>query len=106
MKGDFYTGLIRLYLLHHAAKEGSVFGLGMIEELGEHGYRLSPGTLYPILHRLEDAGYLKSHREPVGERFVVVMPSRRRAAGNWKKAVIGFASCLANYLRMRTMRTK
>jgi PadR family transcriptional regulator PadR len=66
MKGDFYTGLIRLHLLHHAAREGSIFGLGMMEELGEHGYRLSPGTLYPILHRLEEAGYLKSHREVVG----------------------------------------
>ncbi len=69
MKGDFYTGLIRLHVLHHAAKEGSIFGLGMIEELGEHGYRLSPGTLYPILHRLEEAGYLKSRRQLVGGKI-------------------------------------
>lgn len=55
----FYAGFIRLHVLHHAG-EGPVFGLGMIEELGRHGYRLSPGTLYPILHRLERQGLLRS----------------------------------------------
>jgi len=44
-----YSGLIRLHILHHASKE-PIFGLGMIEELARHGYRLSPGTLYPIMH--------------------------------------------------------
>jgi DNA-binding PadR family transcriptional regulator len=66
MRLDFHAGLIRLHLLHHADKEGPIFGLGMIEELGRHGYRLSPGTLYPLLHRLEEAGYLKSRRTVVG----------------------------------------
>jgi DNA-binding PadR family transcriptional regulator len=56
---DLYSGLIRLHVLHHAAKE-SVFGLGMIEELGRHGYKLSPGTMYPILHGLEQRGLLRS----------------------------------------------
>jgi DNA-binding PadR family transcriptional regulator len=55
---DFYSGLIRLHVLHHAAK-GAIFGLGMIEELGRHGYQISPGTLYPLLHGLEKKGYLK-----------------------------------------------
>lgn len=54
-----YTGLIRLHVLHHAA-EGPVFGQAMIDELGRHGYRLSAGTLYPILHGLERHGYLRS----------------------------------------------
>jgi PadR family transcriptional regulator, regulatory protein PadR len=55
---DLYSGLIRLHVLHHAAEE-PIFGLGMIEELGRHGYRISPGSLYPILHGLERKGYLK-----------------------------------------------
>jgi hypothetical protein len=42
---DLYSGLIRLHVLHHAVKE-PIFGLGMIEELARHGYRISPGTLY------------------------------------------------------------
>ena len=65
--GELYGGLVRLHLLHHAA-EGPIFGLGMIEELGRHGYRLSPGTLYPILHRLEQGGYLRSKPQSSGGR--------------------------------------
>ena len=56
---DLYSGLIRLHVLHHAAEE-PVFGLGMVEELARHGYRISPGTLYPILHGLEQKGYLRA----------------------------------------------
>src|SRR5580700_9229955 len=56
---DLYSGLIRLHVLHHAA-EGPVFGLGMIEELGRHGYKVSPGSLYPLLQGLEKKGYLRS----------------------------------------------
>jgi PadR family transcriptional regulator, regulatory protein PadR len=65
---ELYSGLIRLHILHHAAKE-PVFGLGIIEELGRHGYRLSAGTLYPILHGLEQKGYLASTGERNGRSF-------------------------------------
>ena len=51
--------MIRLHVLHHAAEE-PVWGLGMIEELARHGYRISPGSLYPLLHGLEKKGYLKA----------------------------------------------
>ena len=47
-----YAGLIRLHVLHHAAKE-PIYGLAMIEELERHGYKISAGTLYPILHGLD-----------------------------------------------------
>ncbi len=57
---QLYSGLIRLHILHHAAQEG-IFGLAMIEELARHGYKLSPGTLYPMLHGLEESGLLRSH---------------------------------------------
>jgi hypothetical protein len=40
---DLYSGLIRLHILHHAAEE-PIFGLGMIEELARHGYRISAGS--------------------------------------------------------------
>lgn len=56
---NLYAGLIRLHLLHHAA-EAPIFGQEMIDELGRHGYRLSAGTLYPILHGMERQGYLRS----------------------------------------------
>jgi len=54
---DLYSGLMRLHVLRHAA-EGPIFGLGMVEELGRRGYRISPGTLYPLLHGLERKGYI------------------------------------------------
>jgi len=62
---DLYAGLIRLHILHHAAKE-PIFGLAMIEELGRHGYKLSPGTLYPLLHGLQQRGYLSVKEERSG----------------------------------------
>jgi PadR family transcriptional regulator, regulatory protein PadR len=64
---DLYAGLIRLHVLHHAATE-PVYGLAMIEELGRHGYKLSAGTLYPVLHGLEAKGYLRSSLEREGRR--------------------------------------
>ena len=56
---NLFTGLIRLHILHHAV-EKPIFGQWMIDELARHGYRLSAGTLYPILHGMEQRGYLKS----------------------------------------------
>ncbi len=57
---DLYGGMIRLHILHHAAKE-PVFGLGIVEELRHHGYQLSPGTLYPMLHGMEKEGVISPH---------------------------------------------
>ncbi|KIL72832.1 PadR family transcriptional regulator [Bacillus badius] len=55
-----FLGFIHIHILHHA-KEHPVFGAWMVEELREHGYTISPGTLYPILHSMERDGLL--HRE-------------------------------------------
>lgn len=78
---DLYGGLIRLHILHHAAR-GPVFGLGIIEELARHGYKLSAGTLYPMLHAMEEAGYLRSSPRLVAgkTRRNYVITARGRAA--------------------------
>jgi DNA-binding PadR family transcriptional regulator len=78
---NLYAGLIRLHLLHHAA-EGPIFGQAMIDELGRHGYRLSAGTLYPILHGMERQGYLRSKvtvRHGRRRRVYRVTPTGRKA---------------------------
>lgn len=62
---DLYSGLIRLHILHHACQK-PIFGVGIMEELARHGYRLSPGTLYPLLHSLEERGYLHSSGKSAG----------------------------------------
>ena len=84
---DLYSGLIRLHVLHHAAEE-PIFGLGMMEELARHGYRISAGTLYPLLGRLEKKGYLRSSEKRNGK-------SRRkvyRATALGRKALIAAKS--------------
>ena len=76
-----YAGLIRLHVLHHAAKE-AVYGFAMIEELRRHGYELSTGTLYPILHGLERQGLLTSAKERLGgteRRVYRATPTGRKA---------------------------
>lgn len=56
---DVFLGFMRVHVLHHAA-EGPIFGVEMMEELRSHGYDISPGTLYPLLHALEQSRLLGS----------------------------------------------
>jgi PadR family transcriptional regulator PadR len=65
---ELLKGLIRLHILHHASKD-EFYGQWMIRELARHGYTLSPGTLYPMLHGLERRGYLKSRKVRLGRTF-------------------------------------
>ncbi len=58
---ELYIGLVRLHVLHHAAQE-PIFGLAIIQELGRHGYRLGPGTIYPLLHAMEKRGWLRARQ--------------------------------------------
>jgi PadR family transcriptional regulator PadR len=62
---EFFLGFIRIHILYHASKE-PIFGVGIVEELSRHGYYLSPGTLYPTLHRLVKEGYLEQGSKLVG----------------------------------------
>jgi DNA-binding PadR family transcriptional regulator len=61
---DLFLGFVKLHILHHASRE-PVYGLWLIEELAGHGYRLSPGTLYPMLRGLEETGLLASQERVV-----------------------------------------
>lgn len=86
---DLYSGLIRLHVLHHAAKE-PIFGLGMMEELARHGYRISPGSLYPLLKGLEKKGYLRSAEQRDGRslrRVYRATPLGRKALAASKSKV-------------------
>lgn len=61
---DLFLGFIKVHILHHADKE-KIFGQEFSQELLKHGFQISYGTLYPILHKLEEQGYLKSENENV-----------------------------------------
>ena len=86
---DLYSGLIRLHVLFHAAEE-EIFGLGMIRELRRHGYRIGPGTLYPLLHRLEEKRYLRCRTRTVSgkaRRCYTITAAGRRALTQAKARV-------------------
>lgn len=63
----FFSGLIRLHILH-IAQEEPIYGLGFCNELNRFGYQLNPSTLYQVLHKLEVEGYLTSFKTRVNER--------------------------------------
>lgn len=85
---DLLAGFVRVHIVHHAA-EGDLYGLSMIEELAHHGYKISAGTLYPMLHGLERKGYLTSRKERYGRtyrRFYRSTPLGRKALSVvWKR---------------------
>ncbi|MDF2520081.1 MAG: transcriptional regulator, PadR-like family [Clostridia bacterium] len=63
-----FLGFIQIHILHHAKKE-PFFGSWMIEELQEHGYTMSPGTLYPLLHSMEAEGLLEKEERLVDKKI-------------------------------------
>lgn len=64
---EFQRAAVRLHILHHAVEQ-EVHGAWLTEELASHGYTISPGTLYPTLHRLESDGLLESEQRVVEGR--------------------------------------
>lgn len=57
IKRKIENGLLYLHILHHGDHEW-FYGSWMLEELASHGYKLSPGTLYPILKSMEEANLI------------------------------------------------
>ena len=81
MMKDFFLGFIKIHIIYHAAK-GPVYGAELIEELSRHGYQISCGTLYPMLHRLSQSGYLVSKSENVRgkiRKYYRITPMGRKA---------------------------
>ncbi len=64
---EFLRGAVRLHILHHASR-GGVHGAWMAKELAQHGYRISPGSLYPTLHKMENEGLIRSSQDVVDGR--------------------------------------
>lgn len=86
---ELSIGLVRLHVLHHAGEE-PIFGLGMMQELGRHGYRLGPGTIYPLLHGMEQRGWLRSQKRLVNghhRRFYVATAAGRKALARAREQV-------------------
>ncbi|MCX5734944.1 MAG: PadR family transcriptional regulator [candidate division NC10 bacterium] len=80
MLRDLFLGFIRIHILFHAS-EAPVFGVALMAELARHGYRVGPGTLYPVLHSLERQGYLRQDGQVVNgkvRKYYHLTPAGRR----------------------------
>jgi DNA-binding PadR family transcriptional regulator len=64
---EIVLGLWKIHILHHAS-EGGVVGNHLLQELRQRGYDVSPGTLYPLLHRMERNGWLRSQTDDSGPK--------------------------------------
>jgi PadR family transcriptional regulator PadR len=56
---DFLQGMVKLFILHQASL-GPVYGNKLSKALRSLDYQISPGSLYPLLHTLENSGLLHS----------------------------------------------
>jgi DNA-binding PadR family transcriptional regulator len=65
VQSEILQSFWKIHVLHHAA-EGPVYGQWMLHELREHGYEVSPGTLFPMLARMEKRGWLRCEQDPNG----------------------------------------
>jgi PadR family transcriptional regulator, regulatory protein PadR len=77
----FFLGFIRIHILYHASQE-EVFGLELMAELTRHGYQVGAGTLYPILHGLEEKQMLTSQRKLVDgklRRYYLITQKGKKA---------------------------
>jgi len=73
-------GFIRVHILHHAAEKDGIYGVWMMEELERHGYRISPGTLYPILHEMEKKGLLRVKKVKVKGKIRKVYKATKKGS--------------------------
>ncbi|MGO8724538.1 MAG: PadR family transcriptional regulator [Acidimicrobiales bacterium] len=77
---EFLRGAVQLHILYHASR-GEVHGAWMAEELARHGYKISPGSLYPTLHKMEADGLIRSRARIVDGRarrpYVATAKGRR-----------------------------
>lgn len=64
MLKNLYAGFIRIHILYHATQQ-KICGIDIIKELKHHGYILSPGTIYPILHAMHQNNLLTKYKEVI-----------------------------------------
>jgi PadR family transcriptional regulator, regulatory protein PadR len=64
---DLELAFVKLHVLHHSEQE-EVFGIGLMEELAHHGYRVGPGTLYPTLSKMQSQGLLTCEARTVNRK--------------------------------------
>ncbi len=86
---SFFLGFIKIHILYHASKL-PVYGAELVKEINSHGYQLSYGTLYPILHRLLKEGYLeqkKVKKKKKIRKYYSITPKGQEALKDCKEKI-------------------
>jgi DNA-binding PadR family transcriptional regulator len=89
LQRELFLGFWKAHILQQAA-HSNVYGLEIIESLARRGHRLSPGTIYPILKRMEQAGWLASSVETVcgkRRRNYTITPAGRSVLRTIRRAL-------------------
>ena len=85
---NILLGFIRIHILYHASEKKGIYGVKMMKELGRHGYRISPGTLYPILHKMKKDKMLKIEKNLVNGKIRKIYKTTTRGNITLKKLTI------------------
>lgn len=87
---DLLLGFVKVHVLYHASRE-EIYGVAIAAELERHGYQLSPGTLYPLLHNLEAADFLQREDRIVGgkvRKYYTITPLGKRALEDARTKIV------------------
>ena len=90
LEREFLAAFIKIHILFHAVHDKEIWGTEIAEELATHGYQVSPGTLYPTLHRLERTGYLKMTERTEGGRrrkYYSATPAGKKALARSRERI-------------------
>lgn len=95
---DLLLGFVKTHVLHHASRE-PIYGVGMISELERHGYKLSPGTLYPLLHNLEKVEFLERDDQIVEgkvRKYYHITPLGQQALDEARRKILELVDEITN----------
>ena len=98
---EILLGFWKVHILHHASEE-PIHGQWVLTELRRHGYEISPGTLYPLLHRLRRKRWVNARLTKVGgreRRYYCITPAGRRALAGLRRDWQHLLDCLEAILR-------
>ncbi|WP_199911672.1 PadR family transcriptional regulator [Dongshaea marina] len=92
-----FLGFIQLHILRHASQQ-PVFGSWLIEHLKGHGYAMSPGTLYPLLHRMTKENLLMCEQQTIEGRSRKYYQITDLGGRCWRSSTRRCASCLVTLM--------
>lgn len=87
---DLLLGFVKVHVLYHASQE-PIYGSGIMEDLDRHGYQLSAGTLYPLLHSLDAAAFLRRDNRVVDgkvRKYYEITPIGQRALEEAREKIL------------------